>query len=205
MAPSVLEGTQAPHFTRLFEYYLSNRGSAAGRPPSQDATSASAVTVWFKGVGSRSFFCRIVRSVVSSNSKGAGSFNSRTDVADVDGVNCWGPVEMRETLICTGDCFEGARHIRTRFLFCGEVVIVVQQSLYLERAALDLSLHPHRSFWLTRRNYLQDIPNRGFTLRLFVENHRTKTIAKIRGHSVILVLFLQQLTLQALLPSPISE
>src|SRR5258706_8866342 len=99
MVPSVLSGTSALRFTRLFEYCLSNRGSATGEPAWQDATSASAVTVRFKGDGSRSLFCRIVRSVVSSNSEGTGSFDSRTEVADVDGVNCWGSAKMRETLI----------------------------------------------------------------------------------------------------------
>ena len=34
--------------------------------------------------GPRSLFCRGVRSVVPSNSKGASSFDSRTDVADLD-------------------------------------------------------------------------------------------------------------------------
>ena len=44
--------------------------------------------------GPRSLFCRSVCSVVSSNSRGAGSFDSRTDVADLDGEDCWGSAKM---------------------------------------------------------------------------------------------------------------
>lgn len=35
MVPPVLSGTSALRFTRLFAYYLSNRGSAAVEPPWQ--------------------------------------------------------------------------------------------------------------------------------------------------------------------------
>ena len=129
MVPSVLSGTSTLCFARLFEYCLSNRGSATVEPPWRDTTSALAVTVWSKGDGSRSLFCRIVRSVVSSNSEDAGSFHSRREVADVDGG---GSAKMRETLICACDCFEGARHVCIGFLFGGGVVVVVQQSLHLE-------------------------------------------------------------------------
>ena len=64
------------------------------------ARLAPAVTIWSKGKGSHSLFCRLVCFVISSNSEGAGSFNSRTDGADVDAVYCWGSKKMRETLIC---------------------------------------------------------------------------------------------------------
>jgi len=110
----VLSGTSTLCFTRLFEYCLSNRGSAAVEPPWRDTTSALPVTVWSKGDGSHSLFCHIVRSVVSSNSEDAGSFDSRREVADVDGVNCWDSAKMREILICAGDCFEGARYVSLR-------------------------------------------------------------------------------------------
>ena len=44
-------------------------------------------------------------------------------------------------------------------------------SLYLDSAALHLNLHPYRSFWLTHTEIiLHDVPNRAYTLRLFVEN-----------------------------------
>ena len=43
-------------------------------------------------------------------------------------------------------------------------------SLYLEGTALHLNSHPYRSFWLTAEITLQDVPNRAYTLRLFVEN-----------------------------------
>jgi len=75
--------------------------------------------VRFKGDGSRSLFCRLVSSVVSSNSEGAGSLDSRTEVADVDGVDCWGSAKTRETLICAGSCFKVARHVCLELLFRG--------------------------------------------------------------------------------------
>ena len=78
------------------------------------------------GDGSRSLFCRFFSSVVSNNSEGAGSLDSRTEVADVDGVDCWGSAKIRETLICAGSCFEAARHVCLEFLFGGGVVIKVQ-------------------------------------------------------------------------------
>ena len=132
MVPSVFLGTLAPRFTHLFEYSPSNRGSAAVEPPWRDAASPSAVTVWAKGDGSRSLFCCIVRSVVSSNFESAGSFESRTEVTDVDGVNCWDSAKMRETLICAGDYFEGARHVCIGLPFRGGVEVVVQQSVHAE-------------------------------------------------------------------------
>ena len=110
----------------FFEYCISNARSAAVEPTCQAATSASAVTVWFKGDGQRSLLCRIVYFVVASNSEGAGCFDSRTEVADVDGVNCWGPTKTRETLNFAGDCFEGARNLCIGFLFRSRVVITVQ-------------------------------------------------------------------------------
>ena len=66
--------------------------------------------------GPRSLFCRSVRSVVSSNSKGAGSFDSRTDVADLDGENHWGSAKMQETLICTSDCLQAVRKVPATFV-----------------------------------------------------------------------------------------
>ncbi len=108
--------------------------------------SALAVTVGSKGDGSRSLFCRIVRSVVSSNSEDTGSFDSRREVGDVDGVNCWGSAKMREILSCAGDCFEGARRVCIVFLFGGGVVVVVQQSLYLEHRHIT-SVHIHIAYF----------------------------------------------------------
>ena len=43
-------------------------------------------------------------------------------------------------------------------------------SLYLDGAALHPSLHPYRSFNWHIEITLQDVPNREYTLRLFVEN-----------------------------------
>jgi len=56
---------------------------------------------------------------VSSNSEGAGSLDSRTEVTDVDGVDCLGSAKTRETLICAGSCFEVARHVCLELLFRG--------------------------------------------------------------------------------------
>jgi len=83
--------------------------------------------VRFKGDGSRSLFCRLVSFVVSSNPEGAGILDSRTEVADVDGVDCWGSAKTRETLICAGSCFEVARHVCLELLFRGGVVIKSNQ------------------------------------------------------------------------------
>jgi len=72
-----------------------------------------------QGNGPRSLFCRLVSSVVSSNSEGAGSLDSRTEVVDVDGVDCWGSAKTRETLICAGSCFKVARYVCLELLFGG--------------------------------------------------------------------------------------
>ena len=96
----------------------------------------------------------VFRSVVPSNSADAGSVNVRTKMTDVDGVNCWDSAKMRKTLMCAGDCFEGARHVCIGFLFGGGVVVAVQHPRpYLEHAALHLSLHPYHSFQLTYLTY----------------------------------------------------
>ena len=43
-------------------------------------------------------------------------------------------------------------------------------SLYLDRAALHLNLHPHRSFWHHTEIALQDVRNRAYVVRLFVDD-----------------------------------
>ena len=53
---------------------------------------------------------------VPSNSEDAGSCDSRTEVADVDGVNRWGLAKMQETLFCAGDCLEGALKVPATFV-----------------------------------------------------------------------------------------
>jgi len=77
---------------------------------------------------------RLVSSVVSSNSEGASSLDSRTEVADADGVDCWGSRRIRETLICAGSCSEAVHHVCLEFLFGGRGVIkkVVLQRLLNE-------------------------------------------------------------------------
>ena len=94
----------------LCAYSSTSSPTEAQRPERHDAASP-AVMVWFKGDGSRSVFCRLVSSIVSSNSEGAGSLGSRSEVADVDGVDCWGSRRIRGTLICADSCFEAARHV----------------------------------------------------------------------------------------------
>ena len=119
-------GTSVLSFTLFFEYCLTNEGSATVEPNWQDAMSASAMTIWFKGNVLRSLFCCPVRYVLSNNFDGTNSFASRKEVADVDGVNCWGSAKMRKTLICDGSCFRGARNVCIEFLFRDGVVVAVQ-------------------------------------------------------------------------------
>ena len=59
---------------------------------------------------------------VSSTSEGADSFDSRTEVADVDELNRWGSTKMREILICVGNCLEGVRNVCIEFPFGSGVV-----------------------------------------------------------------------------------
>ena len=66
--------------------------------------------------GPRSLFCRSVCSVVSSSSRGAGSLDSRTDVADLDWENHWGSAKMQETLVCASDCLRGVRKVPATFV-----------------------------------------------------------------------------------------
>ena len=58
------------------------------------------------------------------------------------------------------------------------ILLIRNPSLYLDRAALDLNLHPHRSFWLTIEITLQDVPNRAYTLRLFVDGGESEVQVK---------------------------
>jgi len=104
--------TSKLRFTRLFEYCLSNGGSATVEPPWHDA-AWSAMTVWMDLVSSS-----VVPSLLLSQAV------LRAPVAWTQGQRWRWP--RYETLICASSCFEAARHVCLEFLFRGGVVIKYQ-------------------------------------------------------------------------------
>ena len=57
-----------------------------------------------------------------------------------------------------------------------------ESSLYLERAALHLNLHPYRSFWLTYRNHTARRPKSGVYAEVVCRKCRERITEERRSH-----------------------